>query len=114
MELLALALFPAIAVWGGIAVSRASVVTVAVLFLVATSCLPPEYVSFRAAGLGITVDRVTILTMAVAFLLAYKQGRVQLLPLETVDYIALLFFLWLTARTLTQPLGQFSLRSRTH
>lgn len=105
MELLALALFPALAVWGGIAVSRASVVTVAVVFLVATSCLPPEYISFRAAGLGITVDRVTILAMAVTFLLAYKQGKVRLLPLETVDYIALLFFLWLTARTLTQPLG---------
>lgn len=105
MELLALALFPAIAVWGGIAVSRASVVTVAVVFLVATSCLPPEYISFRAAGLAITVDRVTILAMAVTFLLAYKQGKVRLLPLETVDYIALLFFLWLTARTLTQPLG---------
>lgn len=108
MELIVLAFVPAILVWGSIAAVRVSIVTLAALFMVATSCLPAELFSVRAGGLSWTIDRVVLIALLGAFLIGIKQRKVQVLPLETIDYIVLLFFGWLSFRTFTQPLGSLN------
>ncbi len=63
MELIVLAFVPAILVWGSIAAVRVSIVTLAALFMVATSCLPAEFFSMRAGGLSWTIDRVVLIAL---------------------------------------------------
>jgi hypothetical protein len=105
MEIIVLAILPALLLWSSVAVTRVSVVTVATLFLVATACCPPEFFSMRVLGLNCTIDRFLVLTLLGTMALSWKAGKLRVLPLESVDYLLCLFLLWLTARTMTQPLG---------
>ena len=105
MEFLAILLLPTLLIIGSLAAWRASTVTLAGLFLIATSCLPGEFFSIQLAGLSWTSDRLILLATLLGFVLAWKRGNTQILPLDVVDYLAILFFLWLLARTLTQPWG---------
>lgn len=105
MELISLVLLPAALIWGGITVTRVSVITMASLFFLATACCPAEFFSIQAAGLSWTIDRIIILTLLGTFVVGWKTGRLNVLPLEFIDCLMGLFLIWLTARTITQPLG---------
>lgn len=105
MELLAIAFVPAVIAWGVIAASRVSIVTMAVLFILATSCLPAEFFAVHAGGLSWTIDRMVFVGLVGTAVIGIKQGKLSIRPLEAVDCLLLLFLIWLTARTLTVPLG---------
>jgi O-antigen ligase len=105
MQVLAITLFMALAVWGVIALLRGSVLLSTAIFLVCTSCLPPEFASVDAMGVTLTLDRVWLLALIVQVGIQWYQNRLRPLRLEGCDLAIGLFFLWLVARTITQPLG---------
>lgn len=88
-----------------IALVRGSLLLSCVLFLVATGCFPAEFFSLDAAGLTWTLDRTWLLAILAQFAIKWYRGESVSLKLETTDLLLGLFFLWLLARTLTQPLG---------
>ena len=75
------------------------------LFLIATTCLPVEFFSFDAAGLTWTFDRAWLAIILAQFALKWYRGELAEFRLETTDLLLAMFFLWLSLRTFTQPLG---------
>lgn len=108
MEFLVFIMLPAAALWAGMATVRSNAFTLTALFLVATSVLTAEFFSFQAAGLTWTIDRFVFLVLLGNFLIAFRMGRHDFRSLDTVDYLLGSFFVWLAARTLSQPLGSIA------
>ncbi len=102
-------LLPAMAIWAGTVSVRCSVFTLTALFLVCTSVLTSEFLSFHVAGLTWTVDRFVFVLLLCCFLIGWRQGKHNLGNWECVDYLMAAFTFWLAARTLTQPLGSTAL-----
>lgn len=105
MTILAFAAALPLCVWMFIALTRGSLLLSCALFLVATACLPAEFFSFDAAGLTWTLDRAWLLVIVAQFAIKWYRGQTVPLQWEPTDLLLGLFFLWLLARTLTQPLG---------
>lgn len=105
MEFLALTISAALIVWGGIALVRGSVFLSTALFLASTSCLPAEFFSIDAGGLTWTFDRLFFLFLLAQVAVAWYRGQLRFGRLEYSDVAIGLFFLWLVARTITQPWG---------
>lgn len=105
MQVLAISLLFAIAVWGAIALLRGSVFLSTAIFLVCASCLPPEFVSADVLGLTLTLDRVWLVALLVQVGVKWYQRELRPLRPEGCDLAIGLFLLWLIARTITQPLG---------
>ena len=95
----------ALLVWTVIAVLRGSIFLSIALFFVATCAFPAEFFSFDAAGLTWTLDRVGLVGIAVQFAVRWYRGELQIARIEPLDFALGLFFTWLVARTVTQPLG---------
>lgn len=92
-------------VWAVIALVRGTVFLSTALFLVATCCFPAEFFAVDAGGLTWTLDRVWFLVLVAQATLVWYRGEQNFFRLEHCDVAVLLFFLWLVARTVTQPLG---------
>lgn len=105
MTTLAIAAALPLCVWMFIALVRGSLLLSCVLFLVATACFPAEFLRLDAAGLTWTLDRVWLLAILAQFAVKWYRGEGVSLKWESTDLLLGLFFLWLLARTLTQPLG---------
>jgi O-antigen ligase len=105
MLVLLLPICLAFAVWAIIALVRGSVFLSIALFFVATICCPAEFFAFDAVGLTWTLDRFWFLALTAQVAMRWYRGEQDLKQLETTDIAIGLFFLWLVARTITQPLG---------
>jgi O-antigen ligase len=105
VEFAALLVALAAVVWALLLVQYHDVVTGTAVFLVATSVLPPEYVSIEV-GVSITADRVWIAVLALQFLYDLWIGRNVWRPWSAADLFLMLFLLWLVLRTLATPIGQ--------
>jgi O-antigen ligase len=105
MALLALAAAVPASLWMMIILVRGSLQLSCVLFLIATSCLPAEFFSLDAAGLTWTLDRLWLAVILAQFALKWYRGELAEFRLEATDLLLGLFFLWLSFRTFTQPLG---------
>ncbi len=105
MAFLALAISIVTTVWALIVLMRGSVFVSTALFLVSTCCFPAEFVSVDAAGLTWTMDRVWFLVLLAQAALQWYRGELKFARLEHCDVAIGVFFLWLVARTITQPLG---------
>lgn len=108
MEILLLLMIPALLLWGGLFVARASVYLVAALFLVATAVFPAEFFSVQAAGLTWTLDRLLFLALLASFAVSWYRGRIEIGSWHLADLAALSFLAWLAIRTFTQPLGSIA------
>ncbi len=102
-----LALFVALpaCIWLLAALVRGSVPLSCAIFLVATACLPAEFFSMDAAGLTWTLDRLWLVLLLGQVSLKWYRGEMATFRWETTDLLLGAFFLWLLARTLSQPLG---------
>lgn len=105
MVSLALAVALPACLWMFIALVRGSLPLSCALFLVATTCLPAESFSIDAAGLTWTLDRAWLVIILVQFAIKWYQGQLAPFRLETTDVLLAFFFVWLLARTLSQPWG---------
>jgi O-antigen ligase len=105
MTAIAIALIPALIVGIAILARSVSVTCLAAVFVVATACLPAEFFAIQGAGLTWTIDRFILLGVIGAAALAWKRQQLNVQPLHPVDLLVGMFAFWLTARTLTQPLG---------
>ena len=105
MTTLALAAALPASVWMFIILVRGSLQFSCVLFLIATSCLPAEFFSLDAAGLTWTFDRLWLGIILAQFALKWYRGELAEFRLEMTDLLMALFFLWLSLRTFSQPLG---------
>lgn len=82
------------------------VLTGTAIFLVATSCFPPEYLSIKVAGLSLTLDRAWLLALFCQFAYDIWNRRSRIRKLSGTDLWLLLFLAWLVVRTITTPIGQ--------
>ena len=105
MPFLIIAMALPLLLWGAISVSRGSLFLSVALFLVATCVFPAEFFSVDLAGLTWTIDRLCLVGIAVQVVLRWRRGELQFQKLESLDMAMALFFLWLVARTITQPFG---------
>lgn len=105
MALVALFLALPASIWLLVALVRGSVPLSCTIFLVATACLPAEFFSLDAAGLTWTVDRLWMLLLLAQVSIKWYRGEMATFRWETTDLLLAAFFLWLLARTLSQPLG---------
>ena len=95
-------------VWGAVIVKQAAVPVWATLFVITTVVFPAEFLAWQAAGLTWTLDRCLLIALLVSFAAAWWQGRARLPTWRLADLTLALFFLWLVARTLTQPWGSIA------
>jgi O-antigen ligase len=105
MPFLAAAIALPLIVWGSISILRGSITLSVALFLVCTCVFPAEFFSVDVAGLTWTLDRLCLLGLVVQWVLQWRRGKLHFDHLQTLDVALGLFFLWLVARTITQPLG---------
>ncbi|MGN6546892.1 MAG: O-antigen ligase family protein [Aureliella sp.] len=105
MTPLAIAAAVPLCVWMFIALARGSLLLSCVVFVVTSACFPAEFFSIDAAGLTWTLDRAWLLAILGQFAIKWYRGETWPVRFETTDLLLGLFFLWLLARTLTQPLG---------
>ena len=105
MALLALVAALPACIWMLAALVRGSVPLSCAIFLMATACLPAEFFSLDAAGLTWTLDRVWLVLLLGQVSLKWYRGEMATFRWETTDLLLGAFFLWLLARTLSQPLG---------
>jgi len=75
------------------------------LFLIATACLPAEFFSLNAIGLTWTLDRFWLIAILGQFALKWYRSELAEFRLDATDLLLILFVMWLTVRTFTQPLG---------
>ncbi|MCA9129557.1 MAG: O-antigen ligase family protein [Planctomycetales bacterium] len=95
----------ALGIWAIIALVRGSVFISTALFLCSTSCLPAEFASVDLGGLTWTLDRLWFATLCAQAAIRWYRGEYVFRGLEPTDLAIGLFFIWLFARTITQPLG---------
>lgn len=105
MEFAVLLVGLAATVWALLLIQVHDVVTGTAIFLVATSVLPPEYLSIEV-GVSITADRVWIAVLGLQFLYDLWIGRSSWRRWSAADLFLMLFLLWLVLRTLVTPIGQ--------
>ncbi len=91
--------------WGAISITRGSLFISVALFFIATCVFPAEFFSLDMGGLTWTLDRLCLLGISCQLVLLWRRGELQIRRLESLDVALGLFLLWLTARTITQPLG---------
>lgn len=77
-----------------------------VIFLIATTIFPPEYLKLEVAGLSLTVDRAWLLIVAGQFTWDVYRGKTSWRNLTGSDAVLFLFLCWLIVRTLTTPIGK--------
>lgn len=95
----------AAAVWSVIALIRGSVFLSTAIFLAVTACFPAEFFAIDAGGLTWTLNRLWLVALLAQAAFAYRNGRINFGRIELLDISIGLFFTWLVARTITQPLG---------
>ena len=105
MEFVALLMGIAMLSWALFFVRFHNVPTGAILFLVATSVFPPEYLSFRFPGITLTLDRIWLGAIAIQFAVDWLQGKIKFRSLKGTDLVLLTFMIWLFIRTVTTPIG---------
>lgn len=105
MSFLLLTVAIAFAVWAVVVLVRGSVFLSTALFLASTCCFPAEFVSLDLAGLTWTLDRLWFLALCTQAGIRWYRGNQVYSRIESTDVTIVLFFLWLIARTITQPLG---------
>ena len=91
--------------WGGICLAYCPLSLTVVAFFVTTCLFPAEFFAVDVAGLTWTVDRLCLLAIAAQLTIRWRRGELRFDGLQILDWTMILFFLWLIARTLTQPLG---------
>lgn len=77
-----------------------------VIFLIATTIFPPEYLKLDVAGLSLTIDRAWLLIVAGQFTWDLYCGKTNWRNLTGSDAVLFLFLSWLIVRTLTTPIGK--------
>lgn len=105
MQFLILTIGIAASVWAVAAILRGSVFLSTALFLISVCVFPAEFFSVDVAGLTWTLDRVWFLTICAQSALLWYRGEQAFSRFTNTDVTIGLFLLWITARTLTQPLG---------
>lgn len=106
MEFVALLMGIALLSWAFFFVKFHNIPTGAIIFIVATSVFPPEYLSFRFPGITLTLDRIWLGAIAVQFAVDWLNGRIKFRSLRGTDLILMTFMMWLFVRTITTPIGQ--------
>ncbi|XZE18849.1 O-antigen ligase family protein [Pirellulaceae bacterium SH449] len=106
MEFVALLMGIALLGWAVFFVRFHSVPAGAIVFLIATSVFPPEYLSFGVPGMTLTLDRIWLGAIVVQFLVDWLNGRIKFRSLTGSDLLLMGFMIWLFARTITTPIGQ--------
>jgi O-antigen ligase len=92
--------------WAFFFVRFHNIPTGAIIFIIATSVFPPEYLSFRFPGVTLTLDRIWLGAIAVQFAVDWLNGRIKFRSLKGTDLIVMSFMIWLFIRTVTTPIGQ--------
>ncbi len=105
MGLVATVIALAASIWMVVAMVRGSIALSCAIFLGATACLPAEFFSIDAAGLTWTLDRLWLMLLLLQVSIKWYRGEMASFRWETTDLLLAAFFLWLLARTFTQPLG---------
>lgn len=106
MEFVAILMGIALLGWAFFFVRFHNVPTGAIVFIIATSVFPPEYLSFRFPGITLTLDRIWLGAIAVQFAIDWTRGRVQFRSLKGSDLVLMTFMIWLFIRTVSTPIGQ--------
>jgi O-antigen ligase len=92
--------------WGVFFIRFHNVPTGAIVFLIATSVFPPEYLSIRLPGITLTIDRIWLGALIAQFALGFLNGESKIRSLKGSDMLLGLFLVWLLIRTITTPIGE--------